>query len=1104
MKLSLENLGVFAVKVTCLSFMVQFSSMKLNLLHKLWIPLLLFCLVFPALEPLLRDDVWPCTHDNSLHYHRIAAMREGLRLGWGFSRWVPHLALGYGYPFFNFREPLPYIFGTFLYALGIPLPIALELIYMLSFLAAAWGAWTLARDLFGPRAAWVAALAYGLGPYLLLDALRRGNMPESVALALLPWLLVVFRRLIYKGGWPSFVACVLLLIALFLSHNISSLLFAPFLGGYVVLLAWVYRERKLWPWAFAAVALAVGMTAWFWLPALAEQDTVQLHLSRTTRNNDFHYNFAHWREILFTLPPKSDPDFLNAPMHISLGSVRWSLALVGLGLAMWRMRDRERRVLLVFFAGIALLYVWMSTPASVWLWEAVPVLAFVQFPWRLVGRALLPVALLAGAAFARASHASKSRAFLWDVPAFTPYPFPILRTISPFARLGPQVLLLLALAGLALFAYPYSYPPKGYCAVAPYPDLEDVYTYELRGRIGVDPEGSYFPVWVEKLPRDTRLMEAFIRGEQAQRFDFTSLPTDAHVLDAHYKPLRASLHIQSPVAFQARWLGFYYPGWQVTVDGVPVVPLPEADTGMLTFPVPMGVHHVTLRFGHTPLRSAATWVSGISALLFMALIAWGRSYLSATQPPLVQKLGPGMWEIRSLSWVALLLLLLKLLIVDRLPNPIRGPRLGVEALPDVTKPVHQPFEDGLTLLGYTLGSTILPADAELRIDLLWGARAIPSQEYHVAVLLVGPDEQTWSPAGTLRPRGYEPPPPTTLWLPGDYAYDPHIVQPLPGTPPGTYRVVVSLFDKTTQEPASVVDANGNPLGPVFTLGSVHLLRPQQVPDLATLGVPEDAELWRCETLGVLSMRADREQAAPGDPVAIRWLWASTLPEGLLAPQTPVTATLALRDAAGHIWHTWSLPPSAAWWPTNLWAGGERWLGQPLLRLPSDLEGGTYYFEVRVPACTQPLAEVELEVTAPHRVWEVPEGLRPMDVTFGGKIRLVGYALDPLVPTPGDTLHLQLAWQALGEMSVSYRVFVHLIGPEQHIFAQSDGEPVAWTRPTTGWAPGEVVTEMRELSIPPDVPEGLYHVWLGWYVLNGPRLELQKGGDTLLLETFALP
>ena len=75
-------------------------------------------------------------------------MRDALRHGWLFSRWVPNLALGYGYPFFNYREPLPYLAGEGFIHL-VSLTVGPGLFYALSLMAAAYGAFVLCRELFG-------------------------------------------------------------------------------------------------------------------------------------------------------------------------------------------------------------------------------------------------------------------------------------------------------------------------------------------------------------------------------------------------------------------------------------------------------------------------------------------------------------------------------------------------------------------------------------------------------------------------------------------------------------------------------------------------------------------------------------------------------------------------------------------------------------------------------------------------------------------------------------------------------------------------------------------------------------------------------------------
>ena len=76
----------------------------------------------PLVTPLMQWQRVPCTHDGHLHYHRVAAIRHAWENGVYFSRWLPDLAFGYGYPFFLYREPLPLYLTHFLHLAGLPLP----------------------------------------------------------------------------------------------------------------------------------------------------------------------------------------------------------------------------------------------------------------------------------------------------------------------------------------------------------------------------------------------------------------------------------------------------------------------------------------------------------------------------------------------------------------------------------------------------------------------------------------------------------------------------------------------------------------------------------------------------------------------------------------------------------------------------------------------------------------------------------------------------------------------------------------------------------------------------------------------------------------------
>lgn len=1058
----------------------QVQSRMQNSWHRIGAPLVVLLLTAPAWLPFMRTRTLPCTHDNAFHYFRITAMRDALRHGWLFSRWVPNLALGYGYPFFNYREPLPYLLGEGLFVLGVPLPLVLGLFYAGSIFFAAYGCFVLSRDLFGRKAAWVGAVTYGLAPYVLLDAFRRGNLPESIALALLPWLFIFFRRLIIHGGRSHFLVATALLAGLFLTHNITALLLVPFLGLYVITFTCLYHPDKKWWMAFLAVAFAVMLTAWFWLPALFEQDMVQLTLSHSTRNNDFHYNFISWRQIVWQLPVPYDPAYLNPPMKVTLGLGQWVLAVTGMVTAMVSSRTKEQRSVILLFSAAALGYLWLSTPASVGFWEAIPILSFVQFPWRMVGRALLPVSLLGAAAWADSSHRMHPSA---SRPHLT-------------KQVWTAIVLCAVLALLILSAYPDTTPPKGWCPVEPTPDIADVTAYEQQGFLGMDPEQSYFPIWVEDHPVETSLAAAFAACVLPDRLERASLPAGATATTVKLRPLRANYEMITPVPFRVRWLGLYFPGWVVTVDGNRIPVIPEDDTGLMTFDLPAGDHRVQIRFGSTPLRSAGGAAAGL-AMVGLVVFVW-RTFHG--NPAVPSSALPG-WQLPSVAVAIFSVVLLIMIygVVDRIPTPLRRSRITESQLPEVTNRLFQPYADHLTLLGVDVSHTQLPGDSELQVDVLWRAEATPGRSYATTVLVIGQDGQSWSPAGTLRPVGYETPPPTTQWDAGEYVYDPHIVSVLPGTPPGTYRLDLMIFDQDTLQPLHLLNGNGSVGAAAYSLGTLKVIRPETPFSLNDAGVGENARPESCGPAQLWQMTLDRESAAPGDIVALRWVWEKIAGQPLANEGT----TLSLVDTVGKVAHTWTLPLSADWWPFAEWRGGDIWVGRHVVRLPRNLQGGPYHLQVHLAQCESVLGTAPLTVTELDRSFEIPADITRINADFEGQVSLVGYALADEPRAPGDTLDVRLVWQAQREMDNSYRVYLHLLGEEGIVVDQDDGEPAAWTRPTTGWMVGEVIIETRQLVIPEAMTSAAMTLRVGLYTPDGPRLILPDGSDGVTLPPISV-
>jgi hypothetical protein len=208
---------------------------------------------------------------------------------------------------------------------------------------------------------------------------------------------------------------------------------------------------------------------------------------------------------------------------------------------------------------------------------------------------------------------------------------------------------------------------------------------------------------------------------------------------------------------------------------------------------------------------------------------------------------------------------------------------------------------------------------------------------------------------------------------------------------------------------------------------------------------------------------------------------------------------------------------------TVWQAGDVWLGQHWFTLPATLESGTYEIYAQLALSSldsyapSPAYIVgQISVVAPVHSFAPPPVDIPVDVNLGGVATLLGVTFDPATCNPqpatqspqSATCNLQpstpisLIWRAEETPVVSYRVFLHLLDGEGRIVSQSDGVPVNWSRPTTGWLPGEIIVDERELGLA-GVPSGEYTLSTGLYLSGAGRLTAPDGSDSITVCTVIL-
>jgi len=576
-----------------------------------YLVVLAICLL--ALWPFIGRASLPQETDAELHIFRLAELSYLVRGGEFYPRWAPNFYHGYGYPIFNYYAPLTYYVGLLFEGLpGLDAVAGVKAVFVLGLLGAGFGMYGFVRDNWGRPAGYVATAVYVYAPYVqYIDPIARGALAEAFSLGVFPLALWALDRLRRKVTAVRWVTAVLLTAALILSHNLMALLF------FAILLAWtgwqvvggrmvnsqrsmVNGQRPQSPIAnrqslilFSALGLGVGLAAFFWLPVVVERNAVNLNtLIGAGDNYDFRTHFLSLAEMLAPTR-RLDWGATEPVFAFNLGVAQWVWG--GLGLVLLLMGRVRQRAQAAFFALALAALLFLMLPASTFVWEAIPMLPFFQFPWRLMGAAAAMLAVLAGAGVD-----ALLSGWQWSERAQ-----------------GMVTAVFVALP--LLLGLPLTQP-------APWPDFGDVFPLRMSliehtGRwLGTTSTADYVPATVDMVPeRNGDVVWGFTAGTPIDRVNYRALPPGVTVEWGELSPLHFRYEVNSPEDFMFRLFLFDFPGWTVRVDGEIVETELGRPEGFIVVPTPAGQHTVDVRFQNTPARNLAWAISGLSLLITLAV-----------------------------------------------------------------------------------------------------------------------------------------------------------------------------------------------------------------------------------------------------------------------------------------------------------------------------------------------------------------------------------------------------------------------------------------------------------------------------------------------------
>lgn len=750
-----------------------------------------------TVTPLWRGSL-PQTADGIIHLYRLVELDNLVRHGVLFSRWAPDLVYGLGLPLFNFYAPLSYYLAEAFHLLSLSLVNALKAAFCLGILGSGATMYLYVRDVFGESPAIVAAVAYMYAPYQLYDSFFRGILPEVLVLALFPLVMWSFRGLATLGNRRYIVIGALGLAALPLTHTTSTLILFPLLVAYVITLLLFRGERKLTGGALrpeaqgraanrryigvvSALVLGLALSAFFTLPAILERQWIQIERGLIPPNLDYHHHFLSLTEVL-SPPQPTDTGRMNPAVPRSLGLVQTIPAIAAI--AGLRKNGESQRIHILFFALVLMASVAMMLPQSVALWDRLPPLAYLQFPFRWLGPASFAVAVLAGASVSALSHSDS--------------------LISPRFLVSAVLL-----TSLVLVALPMLYP--GYQHSLPAnPSLAEMMDLERRmGAVGTTATGEYLPIWVEWVPPESLLEPMYRAGLPLKRLDTSTWPEGSTVLEEEYTPTSGRLTVQLTKMLRVFFDIHYFPGWRAYIDGEEVPIEPTQGQGRITFIIPVGKHVIRLQFEELPLRMAADAISVLSLLILLVIAVYWANHGSANRESANHESAKGLAPRHSLSarqavtmaGLALSLLAVKVIYVDHHDTFFKWGFDGTR-IKGVQNSLNSNFDDRITLLGYDLSSSTVRVGETLRLDLYWKAQRRLDTSYGVQARLVDSALNVYAQQDNAHPGSY----PTSWWEEGKYMKDTHRITVPESTPPGQYLLQVGLYDPSTLQPLPVLSS----------------------------------------------------------------------------------------------------------------------------------------------------------------------------------------------------------------------------------------------------------------------------------------------------------
>lgn len=324
----------------------------------------------------------PSGHDFEYHLNSWIEVLAQWRQGIIYPHWSALAHFGYGEVRYIFYPPASWTLGAILGAI-LPWKIVSGAYNWLALTLAGLSMFTAARRWTSPTSALFAAVFYAINPYHLVIVYWRSAEAELLAASYLP-LLLLFVLELGKDGARVIAPLSLVVAAAWLTNIPSAVMLMYSLG---VLALWAAVSQCSWKVLLhvaVAIALGMGTAAIYLLPVLHQHSWVNLRQVLLP-------GIRPLENFLFTVTRDEDHNRFNRIVSVV---ALWEIVILVVSIWIARRRSSKKiwQPLLLWGILCTALMINFTLP----LWNHVPVLEYVQFPWRwlLCLNVVLPLVLV--------------------------------------------------------------------------------------------------------------------------------------------------------------------------------------------------------------------------------------------------------------------------------------------------------------------------------------------------------------------------------------------------------------------------------------------------------------------------------------------------------------------------------------------------------------------------------------------------------------------------------------------------------------------------------------------------------------------------------------